>query len=73
MAACELSFSINKEFQEDKVSRETAFPLISLFYVPIQKPASRATTNGAFIFLVKFAKFYYHKMFETNVAPVASI
>ena len=73
MAACELSFSINKEFQKDKVSGETAFALISLFYIPTQKPASRATTNGAFIILVKFAKFYYRKMFETNVAPVTSL
>ena len=64
MAAFELIFSIIKELKKKKVGGETAFPLISLFYVPIQEPASRSRTTAAFVFLVKFAEFYNHKMFE---------
>ena len=64
MAAFELHFSISKEIK--KVSGETTFPLISLFYVRIQEPASRSTTMGTFVFLVEFAEFYSHKMFETK-------
>ena len=48
-----------KEFKEKKVSGEIAFPLISLFHVQIQKPASRSTTFRAFAFFVKFAEFYF--------------
>ena len=65
MAAFELRFSISKEIKK-KVSGETNFPLISLFYVRIQEPASRSTTMGTFVFLVEFAEFYSHKMFETK-------
>ena len=41
-----------------------AFALISLFHTQIQEPPSRSTTTRAFVFLVKFAEFYYHKIFE---------
>ena len=43
---------------------EIAFDLISLFRVQTQEPKSRSTTTRAFVFLAKFAKFYYHKIFE---------
>ena len=49
-----------------KVIGEIAFALISLFHVQIQEPASRSTTTRAFVFLAKFAEFYYHKIFETR-------
>ena len=49
-----------------KVSGETVFDLISLFHAQIQEPASRSTTTGAFVFLAKFAEFYYHKIFEAR-------
>ena len=66
MAAFELCFSIRKEFLKKKVSGEIAFELISLFHVQIQEPTSRSTTTRAFVFLAKFAEFYYHKIFETR-------
>ena len=66
VAAFELCFSIQKEFKEKKVRGEIVFALTSLFHVQIQKPASRSTTLRAFVFLEKFAKFHYHKKFETR-------
>ena len=66
MAAFELCLSIRKEFLKKKVSGEIAFELISLFHVLVQEPASRSTTTRAFVFLTKFAEFYYHKIFETG-------
>ena len=45
---------------------EIDFALIILFHVQIQEPASRSTTTRAFLFLAKFAEFYYHKTFETS-------
>ena len=53
-------------FFKKKVSREIALDLISLFHVQIQEPASRLTTMTAFVFLTKFAEFYYQKIFETR-------
>ena len=47
-----------------KESGEIAFDLTSLFHVQIQEPTSRSTTTRAFVFLAKFAEFYYHKIFE---------
>ena len=41
-----------------------AFALISLFHTQIQEPPSRSTTTRAFVFLAKFAEFYYHKIIE---------
>ena len=55
-----------KNFLKKKVSGEIAFALISLFHVQIQEPASRSTTTRAFVFLAKFAEFYYHKIFEAR-------
>ena len=55
-----------KNFLKKKVSGEIAFALISLFQVQIQEPASRSTTTRAFVFLAKFAEFYYHKIFEAR-------
>ena len=66
MAAFKASFSIRKEFLKKKVSGEIAFALISLFHVQIPEPASRSTTTRAFVFLPKFAEFYYLKIFETR-------
>ena len=66
VAAFELCFSIKKYFLEKKVCGEIAFELISLFHVQIQEPTNRSTTARAFVFLVKFAEFYYHKIFETR-------
>ena len=59
-------FWYQKEFSKKKVSAEIAFDLISLFHVQIQEPTSRSTTTRAFVFLAKFAEFYYHKIFETR-------
>ena len=70
MAAFELCFSIRKEFLKKKVSGENAFDLISVFHVQIQQPKSRSTTTTAFVFLGKFAEFYYHKIFETSLWPL---
>ena len=64
MAAFQLCFSIRKEFL--KVSGEIDFELISLFHVQIQEPTSRSTTTTAYVFLAKFAEFYYDKIFETR-------
>ena len=50
-----------------KESREIAFELISLFHVQIQEPISRSTATGVFVFLAKFAEFYYHKVFEARI------
>ena len=66
MTAAELSFSIRKEFSKKKVSGEVALALISLIHVQIQLPAKRSTTTIAFVFLAKFADFFYHKRFETR-------
>ena len=66
MAAFALSFGIRKEFKKKKVSEEIAFALCSLFHVQIREPACRSTTTRAFIFLAKFAEFYYHKIFEAR-------
>ena len=65
-AGFELCFSIRKEFLKMKVSQEIALELIGLFCVQIQEPTSRSTTTTAFVFLAKFAEFYYHKIFETK-------
>ena len=59
-------FQYQKEFLKKKVSGEIAFDLINLFHVQIQEPTSRSTTTRAFVFLAKFAEFYYHKIFETR-------
>ena len=59
MAAFELCFSSRKEFLKKEVIREIAFKSISLFHV--QEHTSRSTTMRAFVFLAKFAEFYYHK------------
>ena len=61
MAALELSFSIRKGFLKKEFSGEIPFALISLFHVQIQEPPNRSTTTKAFVFLAKFAEFYYHK------------
>ena len=66
MAAFELWFSTRKGFLKKKISGEIAFDLISLFHVQIQEPKGRPTTTSAFVFLAKFAEFYYHKIFETR-------
>ena len=66
MATFELCFSIRKEFSKKKVSGENAFDLISVFHVQIQLPKRISTTTTAFVFLGKFAEFYYLKIFETS-------
>ena len=66
LAAFELCFSIREEFLKKKISEEIAFELISLFHVQIQEPTSKSSTTKAFVFLAKFAEFYYHKIFETS-------
>ena len=43
-----------------------AFALINLFQVQIQDPAGSSTTTTAFLFLEKFAEFYYHKILEAK-------
>ena len=43
-----------------------AVALISLFNVQMQEPGSRSDITGAFAFRVKFAEFYYHKIFEAR-------
>ena len=66
MAAFESCFRIRKEFLKKKVSGEIAFDLISLFHVQMQESTGRSTTTREFVFLAKFAEFYYHKIFETR-------
>ena len=63
MAAFELCFSVRKGFLKKKLIWEIAFELISLFHVQIQEPTSKSTTMRAFVFLAKFAEFYYNKIF----------
>ena len=72
MAAFELCFSIRKEFLKKKVRGDIAFDLISLFHVQIQEPTGRSTTTSEFVFLGKFAEFYYHKIFETSPWPLCN-
>ena len=55
-----------KEFKEKKVGREIVSALFSLVHVQIQKAAGRSTTLTKFVFLAKFAEFYYYKKFETR-------
>ena len=55
-----------KKKLKNKVSGEIAFELISLLHIQIQEPTSSSTTTTAFVFLAKFAEFYYHKIFETR-------
>ena len=50
-----------------QVIGEVAFDLISFFHVQIQQPKSRSTTTRAFVFLAKFAEFFYHKIFEKRI------
>ena len=57
-------FSIRREFLKKKVSGDFAFDLIGLFHVQIQESTGRSTTMRDFVFLKKFAEFYYHKIFE---------
>ena len=66
VAAFELCFSIRKEFKKKKVSGDIAFGLISLFHVQIHESTGRSATTTEFVFLTKFAEFYYHKIFETR-------
>ena len=40
------------------MERLMAFDLNSMFHVQIQEPTCRSTTTKAFVFLIKFAKFY---------------
>ena len=73
VAALEVNFSIRKEFLKKKVSGEIVFALISLFHVQMQEPASRSTTTREFVFLAKFAEFYYHKYLKQEVDDKFSI
>ena len=57
-------FQYQKEFLKKKVSGEIAFDLISFLHKQIQEPTSRSTITTAFVFLAKFAEFYYHKILE---------
>ena len=65
MVAFELCCSIRKEDLKTKISGEITFKSISWFHVQIQEPISSSTYTRAFVFLAKFAEFYYHKLFET--------
>ena len=58
-------FSIRKELEKEGVG--IAFALISLCHLQIQEPASTSGATRAFVFLAKFAEFYYHKRFETKI------
>ena len=64
VADFELCFSIRKEFLKKRVSGEIAFDLISLFHAQIQESTGKSTTTRGFVFLAKFAEFYYHEIFE---------
>ena len=66
VAAFEVSFSIRKELKKRKDNGKVAFPLVSLFHIQIQEPASKSSTMRTFVFLVKFAEFYYHKIFDAR-------
>ena len=65
MVAFELCCSIRKEDLKTKISGEIVFKSISWFHIQIQEPTSSSTTTRKFVFLAKFAEFYYHKSFET--------
>ena len=58
-----LNYALVSEFLKKKVSREIAFEFISLFHVQIQEPTSTSAITRGFVFLAKFAEFYYHKIF----------
>ena len=55
------------------MSGEIAFDLIGLFHVQIREPTSRSTTTRAFVFLAKFAEFYYHKYLKQEVDEDLSV
>ena len=58
-----MNYVLVSEFLKMKVSRDIAFEFISLFHVQIQEPASMSDITRAFVFLAKFAEFYYHTIF----------
>ena len=55
---------VSERILKKEVSGEIGCDLISLFHMQIQEPTSSSTTTTAFVFLAKFAEFYYHKIFE---------
>ena len=58
-----MNYVLVSDFFKMKVSRDIAFEFISLFHVQIQEPASMSDITRAFVFLAKFAEFYYHTIF----------
>ena len=64
VAAFEVSFSVRKEFKNTNISGEIVFALFSLFCIQIQQ---RSIATKAIVSLEKFARFYYHKIFETRI------
>ena len=56
---------LEKKDLKTKISGEITFKSISWFHVQIQEPTSSSTATRAFVFLAKFAEFYYHELFET--------
>ena len=64
VAAFEVSFSVRKEFKNTNISGEIVFALFSLFCIQIQEPS---IATKAIVSLEKFARFYYHKIFETRI------
>ena len=57
---------VSERILKEEISGEIAFDVIGLFHVQVQEPKNRSTTTRAFIFLAKFAEFYYHKIFEAR-------
>ena len=67
VAAFEVSFSVRNEFKNTNISGEIVFALFSLFCIQIQEPLSTSIATKAIVSLEKFARFYYHKIFETRI------
>ena len=53
-------------FKKRKLVKRLRLPLLELDCFMYIYKSNRSTTKTAFVFLAKFAKFYYHKIFETR-------
>ena len=68
VAASELSFSIRKEYDKNKVSGEIFFALIRLVFVQIQESASRSTTTEHLSFFQNLLNFIIAKYLKQDLS-----
>ena len=61
-----MNYVLVSKFLKKKVSKDIALEFITLFHVQIQEPTSMSAITRAFVFLAKFAEFYYRKIFEAR-------